>query len=108
MQKHLWIFVKQPISKQLEHTFKTSIDMKIGVPAEIKDDESRVSATPETSEIKAISTGIVLIGLLKLYNLPQLNALALQGITAFALEAPPRNNRTQSMDVLSSQANVLS
>ena len=135
--------------------------MKIGIPTEIKDYESRVSATPETvkkmvalgcqvlvqkgagarasitdtafenvgaklvsakdvykadlilkvrvpetSEINAMSAGSVLIGLLEPYNLPQLNAIAQQGITAFALEALPRNSRAQSMDVLSSQANV--
>ena len=61
---------------------------------------------PETSEIKAISAGSILIGLLEPYNLAQLNAIAQQGITAFALEALPRNSRAQSMDVLSSQANV--
>lgn len=136
--------------------------MKIGIPTEIKDDECRVAATPETvkkmiglgcqvliqkgagerasitdtayqaigaeivsakevfnkanlmlkvrapeaSEIKAIQAGTVLIGLLEPFNLPQLQAIAAQGISAFALEALPRNSRAQSMDVLSSQANV--
>ena len=61
---------------------------------------------PEPAEIKSMQTGSVLIGLLEPYNLPQLNAIARQGITAFALEALPRNSRAQSMDVLSSQANV--
>ncbi len=136
--------------------------MKIGIPTEIKDDECRVAATPETvkkiialgcqvlvqkgagerasvtdaayqavgaeivsakevfnkanlmlkvrapeaSEIKAMQAGTVLIGLLEPFNLPQLQAIAAQGISAFALEALPRNSRAQSMDVLSSQANV--
>ncbi len=61
---------------------------------------------PEPSEIKAMKSGTVLIGLLEPFNLPQLNAMAEQGITAFSLEALPRNSRAQSMDVLSSQANV--
>ncbi|HSI24025.1 MAG TPA: Re/Si-specific NAD(P)(+) transhydrogenase subunit alpha [Methylotenera sp.] len=61
---------------------------------------------PEPTEIKAMKTGTVLIGLLEPFNLPQLNAIAAQGITAFSLEALPRNSRAQSMDVLSSQANV--
>ena len=61
---------------------------------------------PEPAEIKSMPTGSVLIGLLEPYNLPQLNTIAQQGITAFALEALPRNSRAQSMDVLSSQANV--
>jgi NAD(P) transhydrogenase subunit alpha len=61
---------------------------------------------PESIEIKAMKTGTVLIGLLEPFNLPQLNAIAAQGITAFSLELLPRNSRAQSMDVLSSQANV--
>ena len=135
--------------------------MKIGIPAEIRDFECRVAATPETvkkiiacgcqvlvqrgagerasvtdaayqtagaelvsakevyeadiilkvrapesSEIKAMQAGSVLIGLLEPFNQPQLKAMADQGITAFSLEALPRNSRAQSMDVLSSQANV--
>jgi H+-translocating NAD(P) transhydrogenase subunit alpha len=135
--------------------------MKIGIPAEIRDYECRVAATPETvkkiialggqvlvqkgagerasitdaayqaagatlvsakdvyktdvilkvrapeaSEIKAMQSGTVLIGLLEPFNQTQLKAMADQGLTAFSLEALPRNSRAQSMDVLSSQANV--
>ena len=135
--------------------------MKIGIPAEIRDYECRVAATPETvkkmlglncqvlvqkgagerasitdaayeasgaalvsakevyqadvvlkvrapesSEIKAMHAGTVLIGLLEPFNQPQLKAMADAGLTAFSLEALPRNSRAQSMDVLSSQANV--
>jgi H+-translocating NAD(P) transhydrogenase subunit alpha len=61
---------------------------------------------PEASEIKAMPVGAVLIGLLEPYNQAQLQIIAAQGLTAFALEALPRNSRAQSMDVLSSQANV--
>jgi H+-translocating NAD(P) transhydrogenase subunit alpha len=61
---------------------------------------------PEPSEIKAMPAGAVLIGLLEPYNINQLQIIATQGLTAFALEALPRNSRAQSMDVLSSQANV--
>ena len=62
--------------------------------------------SPEPSEINAMKSGTVLIGLLEPFNLSQLSAMAEQGITAFSLEALPRNSRAQSMDVLSSQANV--
>ena len=61
---------------------------------------------PEASEIKAMQAGSVLIGLLEPFNQPQLKAIADQGLIAFSLEALPRNSRAQSMDVLSSQANV--
>jgi NAD(P) transhydrogenase subunit alpha len=134
--------------------------MKIGIPTEVRSEECRVSATPETvkkmlalgcqvivqkgagerasitdeayktagatlvsakdiykadvilkvrapeaNEIKAMSAGTVLIGLLEPFNQPQLRAMADAGLTAFSLEALPRNSRAQSMDVLSSQAN---
>ena len=61
---------------------------------------------PEAREISAMPAGTALIGLLEPYNQTQLQTIAQQGITAFALEALPRNSRAQSMDVLSSQANV--
>ena len=61
---------------------------------------------PEAREISAMPAGTALIGLLEPYNQTQLQTIAQQGITAFALEALPRNTRAQSMDVLSSQANV--
>ncbi len=135
--------------------------LTIGIPAEIKNEERRVAATPETvkkmvalgcqvlvqqgagvrasapdaaylaagaelasahevyqadvvlkvrapeaDEIKVMPAGAVLIGLLEPYNQSQLQTIAAQGLTAFALETLPRNSRAQSMDVLSSQANV--
>jgi H+-translocating NAD(P) transhydrogenase subunit alpha len=61
---------------------------------------------PEASELKNIAAGTVFIGMLEPFNQSQIAALAAQNITAFALEALPRNSRAQSMDVLSSQANV--
>ena len=61
---------------------------------------------PESSEIKAMQAGTVLIGLLDSFNLLLLKEMADAGLTAFSLEALPRNSRAQSMDVLSSQANV--
>ena len=61
---------------------------------------------PEASEIMAMQAGKVLIGLLEPFNQPQLKNMADAGLIAFSLEALPRNSRAQSMDVLSSQANV--
>ncbi len=61
---------------------------------------------PEPKEIKAMKSGTVLIGMLEPFNQTSLQAMAVQGLTAFALEALPRNTRAQSMDVLSSQANI--
>jgi NAD(P) transhydrogenase subunit alpha len=51
--------------------------------------------------------GQVLIGMLNPYqNRDQVAAYAEAGVTAFALELLPRTTRAQSMDVLSSQANL--
>jgi NAD(P) transhydrogenase subunit alpha len=50
--------------------------------------------------------GQVLLGLLQPHNSEGIAALAAKGLTAFAMESLPRISRAQSMDVLSSQANI--
>jgi len=135
--------------------------MRIGVPLEIRPEETRVAATPETvkklisqghsvviqkdagvqasqpdsayeavgatigsaadafgaeivlkvrapeaGELKQIKSGSVLIGMLDPFDNDNIVAMAAQGVTAFSLEAAPRTTRAQSMDVLSSQANI--
>jgi len=50
--------------------------------------------------------GTVLVGLLSPHDRNGLDALAQRGVTAFALERLPRITRAQTMDVLSSQANI--
>jgi NAD(P) transhydrogenase subunit alpha len=58
-------------------------------------------------ELAALKLGAMLIGLLAPYqNKEQVDAYAKQGVTAFAMELLPRISRAQSMDVLSSQANL--
>lgn len=49
---------------------------------------------------------IVLGALMPLRNLPAVRALAAQGVTAFSTDAIPRTTRAQSMDTLSSMANI--
>ena len=135
--------------------------MKIGIPAETRQGETRVAATPETvkklvaakhqvvvqsgagvaasvtdeafsaagaqigtaadafgcemvlkvrapsaDERAQINTGTVLVGMLNPFDNDNNAAMASAGLTAFALEAAPRITRAQSMDVLSSQANI--
>jgi NAD(P) transhydrogenase subunit alpha len=48
----------------------------------------------------------VLVGMLEPFNAEGIAAMNGAGLTAFALEAAPRTTRAQSMDVLSSQANI--
>ena len=61
---------------------------------------------PEANELSQIKSGSVLIGMLDPFDNDNIAAMAAQGITAFSLEAAPRTTRAQSMDVLSSQANI--
>lgn len=135
--------------------------MKIGIPAETRQGETRVAATPETvkkliaaqhqvvvesgagvaasitddaytavgatlgkaadalacelvlkvrapndAERAQMKSGAVLVGMLNPFDADNIAAMAKAGITAFALEAAPRITRAQSLDVLSSQANI--
>ncbi len=62
--------------------------------------------SPQEDELRQLKSGSVLIGMLDPFDSAGISAMAAQGITAFALEAAPRTTRAQSMDVLSSQANI--
>src|SRR6187551_1177150 len=62
---------------------------------------------PSAAEISQIKNGAVLASLLAPHAEGEAIAgLAGQGVTAFAMELLPRISRAQSMDVLSSQANL--
>ena len=64
-------------------------------------------AAPTEEEIARLGSGSVLIGFLGPLTQPATTrALADAGVTALAMEAIPRISRAQSMDALSSQANV--
>jgi len=135
--------------------------MKIGIPAETRQGETRVAATPETvkklvaanhqvvvqsgagvaasitdeafsaagarivsaeeafsaeivlkvrapsaHERAGMKSGCVVVGMLNPFDTDNNQAMAAAGLSAFALEAAPRITRAQSLDVLSSQANI--
>jgi len=135
--------------------------MRIGIPAETRQGETRVAATPETikkyvaakhhvivqsgagiaasitdeayqaagaqigsaaeafgaelvlkvrapsaDELAMMNSGTTLVGMLNPFDTENLSAMAAHGLNAFALEAAPRITRAQSLDVLSSQANI--
>ncbi|MGZ8292097.1 MAG: Re/Si-specific NAD(P)(+) transhydrogenase subunit alpha [Telluria sp.] len=61
---------------------------------------------PNAEERALMKRDAVLIGMLNPFDADNISAMAGAGITAFALEAVPRITRAQSMDVLSSQANI--
>jgi len=137
------------------------LNMDMGIPAETRENETRVAATPETikkyvaqgfrvsvetgagraasfddaayaavgaevvdrtaafsadvvlkvqsptrEELPLLKRGATLVGMLDPFNAENAQNLAAAGVTAFALEAAPRTTRAQSLDVLSSQANI--
>ena len=62
--------------------------------------------SPNADERALMKPGAVLVGMLNPFDKEGLQALTDAKLTAFALEAAPRTTRAQSMDVLSSQANL--
>ena len=72
------------------------ISLRVGPPA-----------TDGRDEVAAMRSGSVYLGsLMPLRHLAAVRALAARGITAFATDAIPRTTRAQSMDTLSSMANI--
>ncbi|PAQ07947.1 Re/Si-specific NAD(P)(+) transhydrogenase subunit alpha [Mesorhizobium temperatum] len=62
---------------------------------------------PDGAELKAYRPGTAVIAIMDPYgNDAAVDALARAGVTAFSMEFMPRITRAQSMDVLSSQANL--
>ncbi|VWB90320.1 NAD(P) transhydrogenase subunit alpha [Burkholderia lata] len=61
---------------------------------------------PTDAELPLLKRGSVVVGMLEPFNGEQAAKLAAAGVTGFALEAAPRTTRAQSLDVLSSQANI--
>jgi NAD(P) transhydrogenase subunit alpha len=83
--------------------------------AQLVDDSSEIwtadvvvkVAAPNGDEVARLKSGTVLIGFLNpLGGGDHIKAIAQTGATSFAMEAIPRISRAQSMDALSSQANI--
>jgi NAD(P) transhydrogenase subunit alpha len=62
--------------------------------------------SPAPDQQGLLDPGAVLVGMLDPFDTEGLARLAPSGVTAFALESAPRITRAQSLDVLSSQANL--
>ncbi len=61
---------------------------------------------PAENELDFLKSESILVGLLEPFNSNSMENLAKRGVTGFAMEWLPRISRAQSMDVLSSQANI--
>lgn len=84
-----------------------AVGAKIGTAADAFGSELVLKVVaPSESELAQMKPGTVLIGMLNPFNNENIARMAERGVTAFALEAAPRTSRAQSLDVLSSQANI--
>ncbi len=61
---------------------------------------------PTAEELPKLKRGALLIGLLDPFDAAGIQSIANTGVSGYALEKLPRISRAQSMDVLSSQANI--
>ena len=61
---------------------------------------------PFDNEVRHMRPGTTVVGMLNPFDPAGLQRMAVANLTSFALEAAPRTTRAQSMDVLSSQANI--
>ncbi|HWB62606.1 MAG TPA: Re/Si-specific NAD(P)(+) transhydrogenase subunit alpha [Chitinophagales bacterium] len=59
------------------------------------------------AEVSKVKTGAIIVGVYQpLFNYPVLKEWVEKGVSVFSLDMLPRSTRAQSMDVLSSQANI--
>jgi NAD(P) transhydrogenase subunit alpha len=64
-------------------------------------------AAPDDAEVEGYKSGAIVLAIMDPYGNDQALAdMAKAGVSAFAMELMPRITRAQSMDVLSSQANL--
>jgi NAD/NADP transhydrogenase alpha subunit len=95
------------VSASLPDAAYEAVGAKIGTAADAFGAELVLKVVaPSESELAQMKPGTVLIGMLNPFNNENIARMAERGVTAFALEAAPRTSRAQSLDVLSSQANI--
>ena len=116
--------VPETVSRLTSAGFEVAVEPEAGARASFLDDayreagaavDDRVWETdavvkvqkPSPTEVAALQEGALLIGFLQpLTDREGIERLAERGVVAFAMESIPRITRAQSMDALSSQANV--
>ena len=91
-----------------DEDFKAAGATIVGTAAEIYADADLLLKVrgPDSCELAMLRPPTIVAGLLAPHDRAGLEALAARGVTAFALERLPRITRAQTMDVLSSQANI--
>jgi len=86
----------------------TEADVTVGTADDVWSSDIVVKVNaPTTEEIARLRPGATIISLMAPMRSPELvDALVAAGVTGLAMDAVPRISRAQSMDVLSSMANV--
>jgi len=86
----------------------TEAEIAVGTPDEVWSSDIVVKVNaPTDEEIARLRPGATIISLMAPMRTPELvEALVAAGVTGLAMDAVPRISRAQSMDVLSSMANV--
>src|SRR5689334_8178482 len=95
------------LADQADEAFADA-DVRIGSAEEVwgADVVVKVNA-PTAEEIGRLKQGATIVSMMAPARSPELvEQLAAQGVTGLAMDAVPRISRAQSMDVLSSMANV--
>src|SRR6516225_4268455 len=103
----------ETVRKYVTQGHRVTIQSGAAAGADIADAASAFGAdlvlkvqSPTDNELPLLKRGATLVGMLDPFNADNAQKLAAAGVTAFALEAAPRTTRAQSLDVLSSQANI--
>ena len=119
LPEQLAVLVKQGIEVMVEvdaglRAFANN-DSYAGIGAKITDRNTLLSSANiimcywsiPNEDLLKIQKGAVLVGVFQpLFNYSLMNEWASKGVTVFSLDMIPRTTRAQSMDVLSSQANI--
>jgi NAD(P) transhydrogenase subunit alpha len=119
LPEQLAVLVKQGIEVMVEvdagvRAFANN-DAYTGVGAKIADRNTLLSSANillgywsiSHDDLLNVQKGAVLVGVFQpLFNYSLMNEWAAKGLTVFSLDMIPRTTRAQSMDVLSSQANI--
>ena len=115
--------IPEAVAQVVKKGMKVIVESGAGLNAAAKDIDyekagAQVASAPEVvasadvilcinHPLTDIANGKVLIGVYQpLYNTDLVNKMASNGLTVFSLDMLPRTTRAQSMDVLSSQANI--
>lgn len=108
-KKGITIYIEQGAGERAFHSDQdyTQAGAAIKSRQEVLQSADILVAIQPFAEAAALPSSKIIIGVYQpLFNVPLMQQWAKQGVTTFSLDMLPRTTRAQSMDVLSSQANI--